>query len=289
MPVYRHYDQTALDAQYNNRARVPDFTHYAERWQRASEAARVSMDCYPDIAYGSGPRQRLDIFPCGAGPAPALVFIHGGYWQSFDKSCFLYPAPAMVGNGVAFVALGYPIAPEAGMDDIVDSVRMALAWLWRHGRDYGIDPDRISVSGHSAGGHLTAMAMATDWPRREPDLPADLVKTGCAISGLYDLEPIRLSYLNEKLDLDAATARRNSPVNNLPRASGSLRLAVGGAESEEYLRQQSDYHTVWTAAGLPGDALILEKRNHFSIVDRLDDPDDAMFRAATEMVTRGGG
>lgn len=274
MPIFRDYDQAALDAQYNNRAAVPDAARYIERWPAASAAARARLGGRLDLAYGPHPRHRLDMFPAKAGGrAPVLAFIHGGYWQSLDKSVFSFVAAPFVEAGVTVAMLGYPIAPEAGMDEIVASIRLALLWLGRHAGEHGGDPQRLHLSGHSAGGHLTAYMMAEDWPA-EPGLPAPLLKGGLALSGLYDLEPIRLSYLNKPLAMDAEVARRNSPVNR-PGAPARqpLILAVGGAETDEFRRQQRDYAAQCRAAGWPVETIEVPGRNHFSVLESLADPD----------------
>jgi arylformamidase len=232
------------------------------------------------------------MFPAKAGGrAPVLAFIHGGYWQSLDKSVFSFVAAPFVEAGVTVAMLGYPIAPEAGMDEIVASIRAALLWLGRHAGEHGGDPQRLHLSGHSAGGHLTAYMMAEDWPA-EPGLPAPLLKGGLALSGLYDLEPIRLSYLNKPLAMDEEVARRNSPVNRpgAPIGAPPLRhaqvsapigaparqpliLAVGGAETDEFRRQQRDYAAQCRAAGWPVDTIEVPGRNHFSVLESLADPD----------------
>ena len=282
MNLYKEYDQAALDAQFNNRARVPDHGDHIRRWAQESTRVRERLPAYLDVPYGDHPRQMFDIFPATAAPAPALVYIHGGYWHMLDKSSFSFPAPTVTEAGVTFVAVGYPLAPEFGVDDIVESLRQALVWLWRNGADYGIDRDALSVAGHSAGGHLTAMMMVTDWAQRDVDIPEYLVQAGTAISGVYDLEPIRLSYLNDVLGLDEETAKRNSPIYGLATASGTLNFAVGGRESDEFRRQQVDLHGRWSVEGLPGKALELPDRDHFSILDGLVDPDSALFRLVLE-------
>jgi len=280
--VFGDYDQSALDAQYNNRARVPGFEQFVERWTRDSEAVRERLTCRLDLTYGSGPRDRFDLFP-GAAGAPALVFIHGGYWQALDKSAFSYLAAPFVAAGITFAALGYPLAPDAGLDEIVASARAGVHWLWRHAADHGIDPGRVFVAGHSAGGHLTAMMLATDWSGFA-GAPADMVKGGCAISGLYDLEPIRLSYLNQVLGMDAAVAHRNSPVHNLASAHGALIATVGGEESEEYHRQMADFVAAWRDRGLPASVIDMPGLNHFNVLDELAAADSALHRAVMSQI-----
>lgn len=278
MTVYRDYSQEELDRQYNARAAVPDADAHFARWAADSRAVRERVAGRYDLAYGTHPRERLDIL--AAGPdAPVHVFIHGGYWRAFDKESWTWMAPAWLDAGVSYVAISYPLAPEATLDAIVDSVRRALAWLWREGAGHGIARDRLFVSGHSAGGHLTAEALSTDWPALDPVLPADLVKGGFAVSGLYDLEPIRLTYLNEVLGLDTESARRNSPIAHVPRRAGPLLLSVGGAEPDEFHRQQATYAAAWRGAGLLAEEIAAPGDHHFSVVERLAQPSSPLFAA----------
>jgi len=270
--VFGPYDQARLDLQYNNRSRVPDFATYLARYPEASARARAALGGELDLAYGPGPRDTLDLFrPRAAkGKAPVLIFIHGGYWQGLDKFHFSYLARSWVREGAAVVALGYPICPAVTMEALVASVRAGVAWVAREADGLGLDRRRIVVTGHSAGGHLTAMTMTGPGP----DLAGAI-----ALSGLYDLEPIRLSYLNKALKMSPETARALSPVH-LPRPrSGRLILTVGGAESEEYHRQQDMLADAWDveARALPG-------LHHFSIVDTLADAAHPLFRTAAGML-----
>ncbi|MGE5147396.1 MAG: alpha/beta hydrolase [Candidatus Eiseniibacteriota bacterium] len=272
MALFRDYDQAALDAQYNNRAAVADSPRYMERWPAASRKARERLGGTIDLVYGPHPRHRIDFFPAkGGAKAPVLTFIHGGYWQSQDKSGHSFVAEPFVAAGVAVAMIGYPIAPEVGMDAIVASIRSALVWLGRHAGEHGGDPARLHLTGHSAGGHLTAYMMAEDFSA-EPDLPQPLLKGGLALSGLYELEPIRLTYLNQALGMDAAVARRNSPANR-PLGRAPLILAVGAAETDEFLRQQRDYAATCRAGGWPVEAIEVPGRNHFSVLEAMADPD----------------
>ncbi len=284
MAIYGSYDQAALDAQYNNRALVPDHEDYFARWDEQSEAARDRLTGHLDIAYGMHERARLDIFPAEEQPSPALVFIHGGYWQFMGKEQYSFPAPAFVDTGVSYVAVGYPLCPAVSIDTIVSNICEALAWLWRNADAYGIDPRHLQVPRHSAGGHLTAMALATDWPELGIDLEPKLARTGTAISGLYDLEPIRLSYLNAGLGLDAEAAVGNSPIRQIPDAAAPLLLAVGGDESDEFRRQQNEFLAAWRGPTRPATSMELPGKNHFSIVDQLGDPDSLLFQGVSAMI-----
>ncbi|MBT5416028.1 MAG: alpha/beta hydrolase [Rhodospirillaceae bacterium] len=276
MRIYREYDQAGLDAQYDNRAMVPEFADHLAAWKRGSEAARSDLPHRIDLAYGPHERERLDFFPADPG-APLHLFIHGGYWRAMDKADFAFPAPAYVQAGIAYGAIGYPLAPEASLDRIAGSIGRALKWVLEHAADLAVDPRRILLSGHSAGGHLAAMA------RSDTDLGPRL-RGILAISGLYDLEPIRLSYLNTDLGLDAAGARRAGPIHLAPPAGGAATLAVGGKESDEYHRQQDAYGEHLTAEGVPVAQLDLAGHDHFSILQALSAPDGPLFAAVAAAI-----
>ena len=201
--LYRGMDRAQLDAAYNNSAAVPERDAIVAGW--AVRSARVRRECagYLNLAYGNTPRERLDLFLAADPKAPTLAFIHGGYWQINDlvKETFAFFAEGVLPLGINLAVIEYTLAPAARLDRIVAEVRRSVRWLAEHLGEYGADPNRLYVSGHSAGGHLTAMTM-----------PLAEVCGGIAISGIYDLEPIRLNYLNEKLGLDVTEAERNSPV-----------------------------------------------------------------------------
>lgn len=277
MTVYREFGQAALDAQYNCRAMVPEHPRHIEGWARDSQAARTARpEARLDLAYGPDERERLDLFPAQPG-APLHVFIHGGYWRALDKSNFSYPATAFASAGIAYAAINYPLAPRASVDGIVASVRRAVTWLIAHAGELGIDPAGISLSGHSAGGHLTAMVLA------DPALPRGVVRGAVPVSGLYDLEPIRLSYLNGELGLDTAAARRNSPIHAAPSIRCPILLVVGGRESPEFHRQQESFADAWRGQCAGMETMILDGDDHFSIVGHLGDPDSALFRAVARL------
>lgn len=275
--VFLNYDRAALDREYDNQKKVPNYAASRERQAAASQAVRASFPCRLDVAYGEAPRERLDIFlPSGGEPAPVHVFIHGGYWQRNDKSGSSFVARTLVPVGAACVVLNYPLVPSVTLDAVVGACRRAVAWLYRNASSFQGDPERLSVSGHSAGGHLAAMLLATDWAAY--GLPAGVVKTACGISGLYHLEPVRLCYLNDVLQLDEPATRRNSPVLLKPPPSGQLLLAVGGEEGPEFHRQVTALAAAWGPA-IPCQVLDLPGQDHFSLVEQLGDPDAALSRA----------
>lgn len=278
MTIYKTYDKAALDSQYNNRARVADAEQIIQQWQRDSEKLRQRVQFQADVPYGSHPRETLDIFPASRPGAPVHAFIHGGYWRSMEKGLFHFAADEFINHDITYVAVTYPLAPQVTMDEIVASCRQAIAWLVRHIAEYNGDPDKIFISGHSAGGHLVATLMTTDWPALAADLPADSIKGGCAISGLFNLIPLQLSFVNDDVRMDEAMARRNSPVFLSPSSSSPLIVTVGGAESEEYLSQSQDLTDAWSPQ-IPLTPLIVPGANHFSILNHLANPADPLHQA----------
>ena len=277
--IYRGYDRAALDAQYNNRARIPEYVDYFDRWLAWSAETRTALPGARDVPYGDLPVETLDIFPAEQPGAPVLIMIHGGYWYSLDKHHDSFVAEGCRPHGVATVVINYGLAPDYRMDEIVRQNRAAAAWVWRNAASFGGDPTRIHALGQSAGGHLAAMLLATDWPGFGADLPADLVKSAVSISGIYDLEPIRLCYLNDKVGMDEAEARRNSPVAQRYPVAAPLMLVSGDIESDEYERQADAMAAVWEALGYPLSRLELPGYNHFTMADQLRDPESDLARA----------
>jgi arylformamidase len=271
--VFLHYDRAALDAEYNNRAKVKDATRWIARYGAESARARAELPMRFDVPYGRHHAERLDVFPAaGGGPAPVHVFVHGGYWHRLDKADFSFVARAF--PDAATVVVNYALVPSVDLDELVRQVRASIAWVHANARTFGGDPERITVSGHSAGGHLVAMLVATEWGKL--GAPAGVVKAGCAISGLYDLEPIRLCYLNDVLALTPESARRNSPVHLEPLGRVPLVLTVGAHEGPEYHRQTSDLAAAWRGHGALIEVVEAPGHDHFSIITELERPDGAL-------------
>jgi acetyl esterase/lipase len=272
-------DRPALDAAYNNTAAVGQARRdqYVAGWTARSDALRKAHPGRLDQQYGRGARQRIDMFSCGTPGAPTLVYIHGGYWQLNDKEPSAFIGEGMLAAGFNMALMEYTLAPAARLDEIVAETRAAVAWVIEHAKEYGGDPGRVYVSGHSAGGHLTAMAMND--PR---------VAGGVAISGIFDLEPIRLNYLNDKLRLDPAETDRNSPIRHLPSQAGPLVVTVGLGELPELVRQSEEYAAAWTKNGLRGRYLPVAKHDHFSILEELAQPSGAILVALKEMARSRG-
>ncbi len=255
MALYRGMDRAALDAAYNNGAAVADSASIVAGWEARSARLRAAHPEGMDLRYGSDERNRIDFFAARR-DAPVLAFIHGGYWQNRAKELFAFVAEGPLAWGINVALVGYTLAPHKRLDGIVAEIRAALGWLHQSIPVLGGNAEQLFVSGWSAGGHLTAMAM---------DHPA--VKGGLAISGLYDLEPIRLSYVNEKLGLDEAEARRNSPGPT----QKPLVIAYGADELPELRRQSQEY-----AKLLNSEAIGLPRHNHFTVLEELASPHGAL-------------
>jgi arylformamidase len=277
--VFFGYDRAALDREYDNRGKVANFAEYLSRYPAESGHTRDTLPARLDLQYGPDPGETLDLFlPEGHGPWPVHVFVHGGYWRALDKRDFSFVAGAFQPAGVLVAVINYTLIPTVDMDELVRQVRASVAWLHRNVAALGGDPARLTVSGHSAGGHLVAMLMSTDWGRFA-GLPGDVVRAGCGISGLYDLEPIRLCYLNETLGLTPETARRNSPVHLVPAGAGRLLLPVGAREGDEYHRQTESLAAAWRRRGLAVEVMDMDGHDHFSIITELGDPGTPLSRA----------
>ena len=267
--VYRNYDREQFEWQYNARLQVPDHEEIVARNIARSEAYRKRARSLLDIPFGDGERERVDLFlPPGRG-APVHLFIHGGYWRSRDKSMFSFLAEPLVEAGAMVAITSYALCPQVTVDEIVRQVRGVASWLWRNVSDHGGDPDRIHVSGHSAGGHLAAMLAATRWSELDPALPDDLVKSATPVSGLFTLEPLLRHSVNDDLSLDVEAAKRNSPSLLRPQMGGPINVCVGGEESEEFRWQSRDLASRWREHGARIAYVEIPASNHFTILEGL--------------------
>jgi arylformamidase len=280
--MVRH-DTAFYEREYNARAAIPEHPAIFARWAEQSAITRRLRACLSDLPYGDTPAERLDYFPTRGDAAPLVVFIHGGYWRSLDKSDFSWLAPAFVQHGVAMALTNYGLAPGTPIEDMVRQQLGALAWLYRNGDRLGFDPERIVVVGHSAGAHLTAMLMAALWPVYADDLPPTLVKAGLGISGIYDLAPLlHAPFVNVDLKLDARRAAALSPLRLPPATDAPLMTAVGALESSEFQRQTQAFSVAWSR--VLRRSLPLAGANHLTVVDELANPGSALFDAALELV-----
>ena len=276
-------DPAFYSREYNNRALVPEHPQFFARWADSSARARARMICYLDRRYGEAPGETMDLFPARKGDGSCMMFIHGGYWRSLDKSDFSFLAPAAVDAGVSLAVVNYDLCPRVTVEEIVRQMLRASRWLYLNAEQYGMDEDRLYVLGHSAGGHLVAMMMAALWPVFDARLPKDLWKGGLAISGIYDLPPmIQVDWLRPDLQLDEATALRLSPAFLPPATRAPVMTCVGGKESSEFRRQNALLGERWKSA-YAGD-IAMPNANHFSVVDGLADPGSALFAGARKLM-----
>jgi arylformamidase len=263
------------EVEYNNRARVPEHPEIFARWQREAaeyrEAATAEGRAELGIRYGSSPRQFIDLFkPKGNGSAPLAMFVHGGYWRSLEPAFFSQMARGLNARGVTVAVSGYDLAPQVSIREIIAQTQAACLQLWkRFGR-------RIMVSGHSAGGHLAACMVATDWKKLAPEAPANLVPAGYAISGLFDLAPLLHLATNADFKLDAAEARAVSPLFWPVPRHRVLDAVVGGIESSEFLRQSRIIADGWAEKGVETRYEAVPGMNHFTVCDAMSDPESAM-------------
>jgi arylformamidase len=273
------------EAEYNNRARVPEHVEIFARWTREAENYRADTlkagRAQLGLCYGDTPRQYIDLFLPEAGEAvPLAIFIHGGWWRSLDPSMFSQMARGFNARGVAVAVAGYDLCPIVAITDIIEQIRRACVFLWqRFSRP-------MFVYGHSAGGHLAAAMVATDWPLLYTKAPADLVPAGYSISGVFDLSPLIGISVNQDLRLDAAAARKLSPLF-WPLAPGrSFDAIVGGLESSEFKRQSQTIAQAWRQGGAQTRYEEIAGTNHFTVIDALADPQSAMVVRAAELALK---
>jgi arylformamidase len=264
-----------VEREYNNRALVPDHAKYFARWERDSEFVRSTLVGALDIAYGPDARHRVDLFSAGPRARGTLVFIHGGYWRSLDKSMFSWLAAAWNAAGIHVVMPNYRFAPAVRIDDIVADVIAATNWLFAKGPAHGVAMDRVVVGGHSAGGHLTAALFAA--PRAKLQFDPARIVGGVPVSGLCDFAPLRQFSFNADFRLDDDAVARLNLYDKRPTLAAPLVVAAGARESSEFQRQSRLLHESWSPQSRT--LLLLPGHNHFSIVDAFAERGQPLFDA----------
>ncbi len=279
---YAELSEAEINRQFMPRLAVPDHEAWLAADAELSEAATRRLRCHLDIAYGETPLQKLDIFPAARAPAPVQVFFHGGYWRALDKSTYRFIALSLAPAGIATVLVNYDLCPAVTLDDIVGQTIASLAWVYRNGAAYGCDPQRLYVSGNSAGAHLAAMALAQDWSAQ--GLPVDLVKGACCITGIYDLAPVLRIDANAEIRLKPAMVARNSPLSLPLPAQPPVIVAVGADETPLWIKQSTDYAAMLRAQGVPTELMIIPGVHHFSITRSLADPAGVLPKAIRRQI-----
>jgi arylformamidase len=283
--LYRDFaTQEDLDAQYDLTTIFPDAASWYETFcGRESEKVRSELDHRLDVPFGPTLAEHLDLYPAGE-KAPVLIYVHGGFWYLRTSEEFGFVARGPVSEGVATVVTNYALCPRVTVDEIVRQTRAAVAWVYRNAGSFGGDPGRIHVAGHSAGGHLVAMLLSTDW-EGEYGLPADVIKGATAVSGLFDLAPFPYTFLQPKLQLTWDQVLRNSPILHVPDSAPPLLVAYGEDETDEFKRQSEEFFEAWRAKGLEGGRLVLPGKNHYDVIDGFLDAGSPLCSAILEQTS----
>jgi len=283
--VFLDYTQEELDWQYDHSKRFPDTGIFQEERSSASKAAREKVKGLLNVPYGDHEDEVVDIFPAESdGPSPVIVFYHGGAWTRGSKNGYSFPASEFVPRGVSWVATEFTKVPQGSLSNQVRQNRDATAWVYNNADKYGFDRDRIYIAGHSSGGHMTGMVLVTDWEKLY-GLPKNLVKGACAISGMYDLEAVALSYRNNYLKLSEEEWRENSSIFQIPQNCG-IPLIIGCSEHDtaELHLQPEEFLKAWKAAGNEGEWIEIMGRNHFTGSMCYGEPDHELFQRICKMI-----
>jgi arylformamidase len=280
--VYRYYDQAELERQLNARATVPDIAPILARYASESARMRAGLACRLGISYGASEPERLDIFPAATRePGPIFVFLHGGYWRLLDSADSCFMAECLTRAGACVVAVNYALAPYVTLAEIVRQCRAAVAWPHPHAREFGGDPTQIHVGGSSAGAHLAAMMLTPGW-EADFGVPDNLVAGATLLSGLYDLEPVRLGHPNEWLKLGAADVAVLSPLLHLPERAVPLVVSYAPSETDEFKRQSEAYMAAVMARGCPVRFVPMPATSHYDIVFGLAERESPLAHAVIE-------
>ena len=270
--VYRDLTQKQLDREYNNLEKVSNSAEHLQWYSETSSNYRQTAVCEMNVEFGVSDTETLDIFfPNGNREArnrPVHVFFHGGYWRALDKSDFSYIAKGFENTHAICIVVNYALIPTINMDELIEQCRNSMRWIWHNIGNFGGNKNNITISGHSAGGHIVAMMMAADWPALDFDCPTDLIKAGVSISGLFDLEPIRLCFLNDSLALDEQIVANNSPLHFENRSNGELISYYGDREGIEYRRQSDQLAEKWSRTI----SVSLKEHDHFTFMHEMYDP-----------------
>ena len=275
--VYKGFRQGEMEYQYNPRESVPEYPELAKARAAQAKKVRDTAKSWLNLPYGSSPREMLDIYAADRPNGTVLVYIHGGYWRSGSKEDNCNFAPTFTKRGATVALVEYDLCPQATVTDIVRQTRAGIAWVHKNIVRYGGDPAKLFISGHSAGGHLTAMALANDWTKE--GLPQDCIKGAVATSGVFDLDMVMKISVQEQVRMTPEIAKHNSPFENPPRVKCPLVIAVGGAEPTGWQQMSEDYFNFCKANGMNVDYLVVPGANHYTMSEKLLDETNPLTQA----------
>jgi arylformamidase len=276
-------DSAAIDAEYDPERRVVSRQPYIDWYVRESAEARAQLDCRLDVPYGPTAPETLDIFPSNAPGSPLVIYIHGGYWRALSSKEFSFVASGLVPHGVTVAVMNYALCPSVTIAEITRQSHAAVTWLAENARQFSGDPRNIFALGHSAGGQQVGMLLSSS---REAERSSSAIKGGIAISGVFDLRPLRSSWLQPTLQLSEESAAAQSPLLNIPKRAAPLLVSVGGEESAAFLAQSQNYLAAWQAAGLAGESVPQPGRNHYEAVYGLAEPESPLIRSILDFMRR---
>jgi arylformamidase len=275
--LYRGFRSDEMEFQYNPRVSVPEFPELAKTRAAQAKIVRESAKSWLNISYGNSPRQTLDIYAADRANGTVLVYIHGGYWRSGSKEDNCNFVPTFTKRGATVVLVEYDLCPAVSVSDIVRQTRSSIAWVFKNIASYGANPAKIHVSGHSAGGHLTAMTLANDWTKE--GLPPDCIKGAVATSGVYDLDMVTRISVQEQVHLTPEIAKLNNPFLNPPRVKCPLVIAVGGDEPKGWQQMSEDYFNYCKQQGMNVEYLVVPGANHYTMSEKLLDDASPLTQA----------
>ena len=281
--VYRGFTQFELDEQYDARGAASDGQRFRDFIKKESDRAVRELNCQLDVSYGPSEDEVVDIFPADRSDSPIVLFIHGGYWRSSSQREVDLFALTFVPAGCTYISVNYSLAPSASIDEIVRQCRAAVCWTYKNAENFNGDPNKIYINGRSAGAHLAGMMLATEWERL-CGCPNDIIKGATLVSGLFDLEPVRLSNVNDWARLSKESAYRNSPAHHLPSVACPLIVAWGGDETREFKRQSDIIALQWQARGWPCEKIELKNKHHFASMEDLMDKESPLTRATFQQL-----
>lgn len=275
--AYKGYSTDEMEYQYNPRESVPEYPDLAKRRAAQAKIVREMAKSWLNVSYGTSPREQLDIYAADPPGGAVLVYIHGGYWRSGSKEDNCNFAPTFTKRGATVVLIEYDLCPQVTVTDIVRQSRASIAWVYKNIVRYGGDPSKIFISGHSAGGHLTSMALANDWTKQ--GMPQDCIKGAVATSGVFDLDMVMKISVQEQVRMTQEVAKLNSPFENPPKVKCPLVVAVGGAEPKGWQQMSEDYFNYVNQQGMNVEYLIVPGANHYTMSEKLLDDTNPLTQA----------